>query len=400
MKKYIWLAAAAAVCLFPARAGAQSWMHPVSTEGVSASSAPALNLGQPLSLDKGPWVLGEIVFVSNNQLVANMTWRDQVRGAPGELYTKADILSDADNLKSLGDFSSVTPGVYAIPGSPTPSEYFGISASTNEVRLVFDVAEKTVAKSTTALAALPVPVSGMILTPTAYRGMGHFINPGLSLDFNGTYYIGRLYGKNNYANDPAHTNYLDQVGLWLLTIDGKMQVQSETKYRPALAFGTEGTLSFLDTSQPTPVNNTAPSETVTVASNKTKILTDAYVVASKKFGPVRTSVGYMQGDMGDFVSQLSSFLSPNAFIFYHGEPGQTVHTNSVPFASVFGFPHKNMPLGVEVMQFNGAALHPILFNFRVGSFLHANFDVGYLRFDGGYDVLGLINFRWSEFPNR
>ncbi|MDE2313386.1 MAG: hypothetical protein KGL04_04335, partial [Elusimicrobia bacterium] len=397
MKKSAWLlAAAAALCFSPSRARAQFWMHSASTETVAASSAPALSLGQTLSLDKGPWVLGEITFVANNQIVSNMTWRDEVRGAPGELYTKADVLSDADNLKGLGDFISVNPAVYAIPGSPIPSEYFGVAASTNEVRLVFDVKPKGVLVSSAAQAALPVPVSGMILTPTAYRGLGHFTNPGLGLDFNGTYYIGRLYGKNNYANNPTHTNYLDQVGLWLLTIDGKMQVQSEAKYRPALAFGAEGTLSFLDTSQPTPVN-TAPSETVTVASNKTKILTDAYVVASKKFGPVRTSIGYMQGDMGDFVSQLSSFLSPNAFIFYHNAPGQTVRSNGIPFASVFGFPHKNMPLGVEVMQFNGAALHPVLFNFRVGAFLHANFDVGYLKFDGGYDVLGLINFRWSEF---
>ncbi|MHB2025783.1 MAG: hypothetical protein ACYCPQ_03960 [Elusimicrobiota bacterium] len=391
MKSIFPVLAVLVLSLFCARASA-------APAAVSTAAASGLNFGQELSLDHGPWVLGEILFVSGGKIKSDFTWRDEVRGAPGALYTKADIFSDMDNLKSLKQFAQITPAVYAIPGSPTPSEYYSIAASTNEVRLVFSVQEKTIAKSTAAAQALPVPVSGVILTPTAYRGLGHYTGPGLGLDFNATYYIGRLYGKNSYQNSTAHTNYLDRVGLWLLTADGKMQVQSEAKYRPALAFGTQGTLLIRDAPQPTPNNNT--SVTATVSQNSTQILTDAYVVASKKFGPIRSSVGYMQGDMGDFVSQLSSFLSPNALIFYDNAPGQKVQSNGIPFASIFAIPRPNMPLGVEVMKFDGALLHPILFNFRIGAFLHLNFDVAYLRFDGGYDMLGLINFRWSQFPNR
>ena len=68
-----------------------------------------------------------------------------------------------------------------------------------------------------------VPLSGIVLMPTAYRGRGRN-SIGLGLDFNAAYYIGRLYGKNTYSWTTEKKNYLDRVGVWLLSADSKMQV--------------------------------------------------------------------------------------------------------------------------------------------------------------------------------
>jgi hypothetical protein len=37
---------------------------------------------------------------------------------------------------------------------------------------------------------------------------------------------------------------------------------------------------------------------------------------------------------------------------------------------------------------------------KLGRFLHLNFDLAYLKFDGGYELLGLFQFRYNQFPSR
>jgi len=373
---------------------------------VAASTTPAIPLpylGNPLPLTNGPWVLGEILFFSSGRMVADYAWRDRVRGKRGDLYTKSDIMSDVDNLMGLGKFTSVTPSLYEIPSTPVPPEFATIAVSTSEVRLVFNVVEKVTASTAPVhFVAPPAAVGGIILTPTAYRGAGKFVTPGLGLDFNAMYIIGRLYGKNNYPNEIHHTNYIDRVGVWLLEGDGKMQLQSENELRPAVAVGGQGALLFRDSGQPAIATAQAQSPTVTAnASQKsTQLLSDAYFVASKKFGPVRTSVGLLEGSMGNAVAQFSEFLTPDAMTFLDNKPGQTVRSHTVPFFSLFGLPKPSQPLGFEVMKFNGAAQSPWMINFKVGYFLKLNFDVAYLKFQGGYDVLGLIAFRYNQFPRQ
>lgn len=378
-----------------------------AAQGVVDYSSPTptnylSSFGSAIPLDRGgPWVIGEVLFFTAGRLSADYSLRDRVRAQRGALYTRQDIFADVDNLMGTQRFQRVTPSLHDIPGSPVPSELAGIAASTTQVRLVFDITEKEAAVSTVPVRAMVAPaISGIVMTPTAWRGAGRFTSPGLGLDFNGVYVIGRLYGKNSFPNAPKKTNYIDRVGVWLLSADGKMQVQSEGSIRPAVAVGGKGTFMFRDSPQPK-VNDPNPTVTVNASQKSTKLLSDAYFVASKKLGPVRTSAGVMMGSWGDAVANFSEFLSPDALAFYANKPrGSIVSTRTMPFASVMVMPKPNQPLALEVIRFNGAQLSPWMVNLKIGYFLKLNFDVGVLFFKGGYDVLGLLQFRYNHFPKR
>jgi hypothetical protein len=397
LRTAIVLAAFAALAPLPAFAQAFNPFAPVvSTAPVVA---PAVDLGRPLSASGGPWVLAETLFFSGGKVVSDYSWRDKLHGQAGQLYTAADLQSDAEALRALPAFNRVTPSVYEIKSDPIPAQYASISVSTNQVRVVFDVELKSsTAAAKPRLVTPPSAVSGLILTPTAYRGAGRHNTPGLGLDFNAAYFIGRLYGKNNYADSPAKTNYIDRLGLWTMTADGKMQLQSDSGWQPAVAVGGQATFVFRDSPQPT-INT--PAVSVKVNAKSTKILTDGYFVMSKNFRGVRTSLGMMQGNIGDLVGSMSEFLTPEALRFYNHEPnGTIVSSRSVPFGSVFYLLKPDYPIGFEVMKFNGSPESPILINMKLGRFLRLNFDLALLKFRGGYDLLGLFQFRFNQFPRN
>ncbi|MFI5347259.1 MAG: hypothetical protein ACHQ51_12875 [Elusimicrobiota bacterium] len=228
------------------------------TASTGPAAAPAVALGQPLSAVGGPWVLAETLFFSGGKVISDYAWRDKLSGTVGQLYTAADLAGDAQSLRDTKAFTRVTPSVYAIPNDPIPPQYRSISISTNEVRVVFDVDVAISSAAKPRLVTPPTAVSGLILTPTAFRGVGKFNTPGLGLDINATYFIGRLYGKNNYAAAPTHTDYLDRLGVWLMTVDGKMQIQSDGEWRPAVAVGGQTTFMFRDAPQPS-INTPAAS---------------------------------------------------------------------------------------------------------------------------------------------
>lgn len=367
------------------------------------------SLGAPLRRDKGPWVLGDVRFLGNKRL-SEYAMQSKVRARKGSLYMPEDVDADVGTLLETGSFARVSAAVYAIEDQPVPERYLPISISKSQARLVFTV-EESPPGSAPALPPTPlpearkserrqprpsIPVSGVVLTPTAYRGYGTLNEPGLALDFNGVYYIGRLYGKNSLGYTTAKTNFLDRIGLWLLSADGKMQLQSETALRPAFSVGAQGIFSFRDAPQP---SIATPGVTASVSAKTTRALADVYAVASKQFGGVRSSVGFMQGNFGDVVGSLTEFLSEQALLF-DGHPGQKAESKSVLFANTLLLPHPSYPLAVEFLKPNGMALNPWLLNFKLGYFLHLNFDVSYLRFKGGWDLLGTFQFRTNYFPRR
>ncbi|MBI5202305.1 MAG: hypothetical protein HY925_12015 [Elusimicrobia bacterium] len=382
-------------------AGAQPSEPVVSSPTVVLPAAP--DFGPRLPATSGPWVIGDVRFYGA-VTVSDYALRSKVRAKRGSLYGPNDIQGDVQGLLEMGVFSAVSSGLFATD-EPVPEQYTGIVASTGNVRLVFFVEEKgkpaaAPAVSTAPLRAEdrvpPAAVSGLIFTPTAYRGLGRYNRPGLGLDFNGVYYIGRLYGKNSSDYTTRKTNYIDRIGAWFVSADGKMQLQSETKWRPAMAAGVQGYFTFRDSPQP---SIQTPGVTVNVSQKTTRALADAYVVFSKKFGPVRGSAGVMQGNFGDAVPLLSEFLSPQAMTF-NGLPGRIASAKTTFFCSLLSLPKPAYPLGFEFIKPNGMALSPYLINFKLGYFLKLNFDIAYLKFKNGYDLLGMFQFRYNYFPSR
>lgn len=239
-------------------------------------------------------------------------------------------------------------------------------------------------------------LSGIVLTPTAYRGEG--VNSvGLGLDFNAAYYIGRLYGKNDYSWTLEKSYYIDRIGLWLLMADAKMTVQSEKGLRPAIAFGTIGGWQFRDSPQPT-LNK--PTASFKVDDKNTYSYASAYGALSKRFFGERLmlNAGYAEGDFSKKIYHLSEFLSDEAMSLNGiASPDKS---NPALFGGMTWMLRKDYPVGFEVIIPQGAPMRPKLFNFQLGTLLKFNFQVSYLTYDGGWDLLGMFQFRYSHYPKK
>ncbi len=240
-------------------------------------------------------------------------------------------------------------------------------------------------------------LSGIILMPTAYRGKGRN-SIGLGLDFNGSYYIGRLYGKNTYAWTSEKKNYLDRVGLWLFSADSKMQVQTEGRWRPAMAAGVQGMLKISDASQPT-LNS--PSVTTKVDSAGTETYANAYIALSKRLHPkFIVNAGYSDGDMPKVIYSLSEFTSKEAINL--GNNRSSTDPVAMPTGMLFGgfmwLPKPDSPIGLEVMIPQGGPQSPKLFNLHLGTLLKLNFELSYLTFKNGWDLMGMFQFRYNYLP--
>jgi len=241
-------------------------------------------------------------------------------------------------------------------------------------------------------------LSGIVLMPTAYRGRGKNAL-GLGLDFNAAYYIGRLYGKNTYDWTIEKKNYIDRVGLWLLSADSKMQVQTEGKWRPAMAAGVQGIFMFRDAPQP-PINGTF-NLTVKATGKKTDTYANAYLALTKRLHPkFILNAGYSDGDMPKVIYSLSEFLSKESINLSNGRP--TTAELQIPTGMLFGgmmwLPKRDSFIGLEVMVPQGAPQQPKLFNLHLGTLLKLNFEISYLTFKGGWDLLGMFQFRYNYLP--
>ncbi len=298
---------------------------------------------------------------------------------------------------------SATPGRGAVPAAAQQPP--AVSTATPPAAPAIketDVATATVASpfiATETVKAGPdytnplVPISGIVLMPTSYRGRG--LNTiGISLDMNAAYYIGRIYGKNSYNWTLNQKNYLDRIGQWMLAADGKMLIQTEDTWRPAIAAGVMGMFTFRDSGQPK-----LDDPTVSVKVNSSQGLASAYVNTSKRFFNNRliTTAGYMEGTIGNIFPLLSEFLTDEA-ISLSGHPGQTANSRSIFYGGMLFMITPSFPMGFEMIVPQGAALNPKLINLHLGSLLKMNFELSYLMFDGGWDALGMIQFRYTFFP--
>lgn len=401
--------------LWAAPALAQTEIAQIPEPAVAPSSAPYY--GIPIPADRGPWVLGDVRFIGHRN-VSDLALQNRVRARRGAIYAPSDLRDDASEIAALPNVRSAEALLFAMPDQPVPDSYLSIAISTMLVRVVYRVEEEVIPLPGLSAAATgqaqtpakdkekdkkpeavmqepPASMSGVILTPTAYRGTDRLNRPGLGLDINAAYYIGRLYGKNSLPYTTKKTNFIDRLGIWLLTADGKMQVQSETSWRPALSAGAQAVFHFRD-AQPT---LQTPTASVNLSEKTTRIMTGTYVVASKKAYGVRSSLGFMYGTAGDQTGLLSEFFTSQALLF-GGHPNQSATSKSTLFGSLLYALRPDYPIGVEFIKPNGMPLAPLLVNFKLGKFLRLNFDVAYLRFQGGWDLLGLFQFRYTHFPKK
>lgn len=242
-----------------------------------------------------------------------------------------------------------------------------------------------------------VSLSGVVMMPTAYRGRGKNAI-GLGLDINAAYFIGRLYGKNTFTWTTSKKDYLDRVGQWLLSADTKMQIQTEGPLRPAMAAGVQGILAFKDTPQPTLNSQVTVTQKLDSKTNDT--YANAYIALTKRLHKkFILNAGYSDGDMPKVIYSLSEYLSNNAINLTNGTSGLKAN---IPSGMLFGgfiwLPKKDSPIAMEFMIPQGAPLHPKLINLHLGTLLKLNFEISYLSFKGGWDMLGMFQFRYNYLP--
>lgn len=244
--------------------------------------------------------------------------------------------------------------------------------------------KKTIAKT---------PLSGLVLMPTAYRGTG--INElGTGLDINAAYIIGRLYGRNDYDWTMEDKDYLDRIGLWLLSAEGKLMVQTEGKFRPAVAAGVQGIYSLRDSSNPTLKTN----QDLKINAKSTNGYANVFVAVSKRLGnKFIINAGYSDGDMPKMINSLSEYLSAEARV-QNGISGVRDATGMI-FGGMMWLPKPDSPISVEFMVPQGAPMSPKLVNLHLGSLLKLNFEISYLKFKGGWDMLGIFQFRYNYWPD-
>lgn len=254
-------------------------------------------------------------------------------------------------------------------------------------------AQQETIKSENILRLYKTPISGVVLTPTAYRSYG--INElGTSIDINATYYIGRIYSKNEFSWSVDKKNYLDRIGLWYLETDGKILVQTEKKLVPAFSTGVKGSFSFRDSPQP---NLNSPSASFKVSSKSTEKLFSMYFVASKKiYKNLFSSIGYSTGDMGKTIYMLSEFLSERSSQLTYNKDRSI--SDSTIFLNTFIVVREKNIIGFEVIIPQGSTFSPKLINLQLANFLKLNFQLSYLTYDGGKEILGMFNFRYSFYP--
>ncbi len=105
----------------------------------------------------------------------------------------------------------------------------------------------------------------------------------------------------------------------------------------------------------------------------------------------------MEGNIADILPHLSEFLTEEALRFGKYS-GQKATSRNLFFGGLIWLPKPTYPLSIEVIVPQGAPAGPRLINFHLGKLLKLNFEISYLTFDGGWDLLGMFHYRYTYFP--
>ncbi|MFC1521311.1 hypothetical protein ACFL6Y_02765 [Elusimicrobiota bacterium] len=239
-----------------------------------------------------------------------------------------------------------------------------------------------------------MPFSGVMLTPSAYRRVPIYDSPyseygtlfPMNIDIVTSYYIGRLYSYNRLSEITNRRKSLfTRVGVWFIQLEGKIILEKERRFIPQLAIGGDGSYMLRDTKAPGLSN---PTFQFKVGKESSRPFNSLFCVASKKFWFLKPSVGLMRGSSPSKIIYLTEFLSKES------------ESNVGIFYSLKLNVSRKLAFFIEMIEPRNAKSKPFLVNAQVGSFLHANFDLAYLKYSRGYDVLGHLNFRFTFYPKK
>ncbi|MDP2866678.1 MAG: hypothetical protein Q8O90_10590, partial [Elusimicrobiota bacterium] len=141
--------------------------------------------------------------------------------------------------------------------------------------------------------------------------------------------------------------------------------------------------------------------TVKATGKKTDTYANAYLVLTKRPHPkVILNAGYSDGDMPKVIYSLSEFLSKGAINRSNNrsESAELQIPTGMLFGGLMWLPKKDSPVGLEVMIPQGAPQSPRLYNLHLGTLLKLNFEISYLTFKGGWDLMGMFQFRYNYLP--
>ena len=96
------------------------------------------------------------------------------------------------------------------------------------------------------------------------------------------------------------------------------------------------------------------------------------------------------------INSLSEYLSAEART-QNGLTGIRDASGMI-FGGFMWLPRPDSPVSVEFMVPQGAPMSPKLVNLHLGSMLKLNFEISYLKFRGGWDMLGIFQFRYNYWP--
>ncbi|MEK7287961.1 MAG: hypothetical protein AAB091_05330 [Elusimicrobiota bacterium] len=233
-----------------------------------------------------------------------------------------------------------------------------------------------------------VPAQGLILVPTAYRKIPLYDSPTaeigrllpVNFDITTIYFIGRIYGHNDLNELTNTRNVLfTRVGTSFIQLDGKVILEKESRRFPQIAVGAEGAALLRDGAQ-------NPSFSVNFQKENSRKFTGLYAVASKQLRQAQFSLGWIAGSSPAKLIYLTELL-PSAI-----QPDRGL------FGGIRWQLTRKFSLETELIQTLGTPEKPWLLNLKLGSAVHTNFDVGYLHYRRGYEILAHFSFRYTLYP--
>ena len=100
--------------------------------------------------------------------------------------------------------------------------------------------------------------------------------------------------------------------------------------------------------------------------------------------------------MPKMINSFSEYLSKQA-MEQNGMTGVR-DASGMLFGGMMWLPKPDSPISVEFMIPQGSPMSPKLINLHLGTMLKLNFEISYLKFKGGWDLLGVFQFRYNYWP--